>query len=864
MSRLLRRLSAVLQHRRLEADLAEELDFHRDMKRRELEDAGMSSNQSGFAARRALGNMALAEDRAHDVWVPHWLQGLGQDVRVAVRMLRSTPLLTTVAVLSLALGIGANIAIFSFVDRLLLRTLPVKQPERLVVLSTSQRLGYRAPYSFATFDQIRQSQLFDGALAFANGSTKSALTIGGETQLVDRFFVSGDFFATLGIPALLGRLFTPADDMPGGGVSGPVMVLSYRLWQERFGGSASVVGMPVTVDRTAVTIIGVTTPEFRGVEVGKTFDVAFPIHMQFKTRSSFYDDEDTPYLTVMLRLKPAQSIAAASAALRAVQPQIRAAAMPKPSNPEFLKDPLTLEPAGAGTSALRQRFERPLVMMFCLVALVLFIVCANLANLQLARGLARHHELSVRLAVGASRWRLARQVLTESLVMAMLGATAGLAFATWAMRALVAQLSTSTTPIALDLSVDWRALAFTATAMVATTLLFGLAPALRATHTAPIDALKEQGRTVSEGRTALSNGLLVIQMALSLALVVAAGLFVRTFEQLGRVTLGFDRDRVLVANVNAQLVPDGDRKRLYHQLVQAVAAVPGVAHAGGSINPPLVGTLFGEVVVSTPGTPPAPDAQRIAQVNSITPGWLSAYGTAIRAGRDIDDHDTSAAGPVMLVNEAFVRRLFPGRDLVGTTLAVTARLPPNGDFLIGSKTVVGIVGDAVYRSIRDPVQPTIYMPLAQWGDDVALPYTNFFMAIQSSTAFPTRLTRSVTAALIAVNPDVSLTFRPLTDQVNDSLVQDRVVAVLSGFFGGLALLLAGLGLYGVTAHAVARRRTEIAIRMALGAAPVGVVRLVLSRVSKLIAVGVVAGAGVMSGRRRSYGHYSMESNRAIR
>jgi putative ABC transport system permease protein len=517
--------------------------------------------------------------------------------------------------------------------------------------------------------------------------------------------------------------------------------------------------------------------------------------------------------------------------------------MPKPSNPEFLKDPMMLEPAGAGTSALRQRFERPLVMMFGIVALVLFIACANIANLQLARGLARRHELSVRLALGASRWRLARQLLTESLVMAILGATAGLAFATWANHALVAQLSTFATPVVLDLAVDWRVLTFTATAMVATALLFGLAPALRATRAAPIDPLKEQGRTASEGRAALSSGLLVMQVALSLTLVVAAGLFVRTFEQLGRVTLGFDRDRVLVATVNAQLVSERDRIRLYHQLVQAAAAVPGVAHAGGSINPPLVGTLFGDVVVSPPGTPPPPDAQRVSQINQITPGWLSAYGTAIRAGRDIDDHDTASTSGVMVVNEAFVRRLFPDRNVVGTTLAVTARLPPNGDFLIGSKTVVGIVSDAVYRSIRDPVQPTIYIPLAQWGDN-ALPYTTFFIAVQSSTAFPLRLTRSVAAALLAVNPDVSLTFRSLADQVNDSLVQDRLIAMLSGFFGGLALLLAGLGLYGVTAYAVARRRTEIAIRMALGVAPTGVVRLVLSRVALLVGVGVLFGATV--------------------
>jgi MacB-like periplasmic core domain len=322
MGQLLRRAWFLLRRRRFEADLAEEMAFHRALKQQGLEEGGLEPREAAIATRRALGSIALAQDRTRDVWVPHWLQGIGADLRLAVRTLCATPLVTAVAVLSLALGIGANTAIFSLVDRLLLRALPVKQPERLVVLSTSQRLGYRAPYSFATFDQIRQSQLFDGALAFTNCCTKSALTIGGETQSVDRFFVSGDFFTTLGVPALLGRLFTPADDMPDGGANGPVTVISYRLWQERFRGAASVVGTPITVDRTPVTIVGVTTPEFLGVEVGKTFDLAFPIHTQFKTPSSFYD-EDTPYLNVMLRLKPAHSLAIASAALRAVQPQIR-------------------------------------------------------------------------------------------------------------------------------------------------------------------------------------------------------------------------------------------------------------------------------------------------------------------------------------------------------------------------------------------------------------------------------------------------------------------------------------------------------------------------------------------------------------
>jgi predicted permease len=550
------------------------------------------------------------------------------------------------------------------------------------------------------------------------------------------------------------------------------------------------------------------------------------------------------WLRIMLRLHPRQSLDAATAALRAVQPQIREGSLPKQFQAQFLKDPFVLDPTGGGTSTLRQRFERPLVTIFVVVALVLLIACANIANLQLGRGAARRHELSVRLALGASRWRLARQSLIESVVLAVIGAAFGLLFAAWASRALVAQLSTSTRRIVLDLSLDWRVLAFTAATMVATTILFGIAPALRATGVGPMEALKEHGRGTGESSRSLgwSNGLIVAQVAMSLMLVVAAGLFVRTFERLAGVSLGFDRDRTVVVTVTAPTVPAADRNVFYHRLISAAAAVPGVAHAGGSLNPPLIGSLVGDIVVSAPGVMPGADAEAISQYIDITPGFLAAYGTAIRAGRDFDDRDTNAAPRVMLVNEAFVRRFLPGRNPIGTLLALTARIPPSGDIPIGSRTVVGVVADAVYRSVRAPLRPTMYVPLAQ--RDGPLLFTYFYITVRSAAGSPALLTRSLDGALHAVNRDLSLTFRPVADQVNESLAQDRLVAMLSGFFGALALLLAGLGLYGVTAYAVARRRTEIGIRMALGAPPGGVVRLVLGRVLLLVGIGVLVGASL--------------------
>jgi predicted permease len=765
------------------------------------------------------------------------------DLRLAVRALRATPIVSAVAMLSLALGIGANTAIFSLANALLLRSLPVADPPRLAIVSTSGSPGYREQYSYATFDQIRRhGDFFDGALAFTHCCGTSVVTIGGENHHVDRQYVTSDFFATLGIRPLRGRLFADADNEPGGS-EGPVAVVSYRMWQRRLGGRDDVAGMHVTIDRTPFTIIGVTPPGFFGVEIGRAFDVAIPSRLAARLSRTPFDD-DTMALDIMLRLKPGLSLAGAAAALQAVQPQIQAGAMPKthPSQ-EFLRAPFTLEAAGAGTSALRQQFARPLLVIFGVVALVLLIACANIGNLLLARGIARRHDLRVRAALGASRWRLVRQLLAESLVLSAAGAAAGLLLASWASRALVAQLSTLRAPISLDLALDWRVLAFTVATTAATTLVFGIAPALRATRVAPIDALKTHGRgAAGDRRATLGSSLIVAQLVLSLLLVVAAGLFVQTFERLGRVSLGFDPGRVLVATVNASAVPFADRLPMFHRLVQAVRTVPGVTAAGGSLNPPIVGELLGDLVVSPPGTRPSPDAERISQLDTITPGYLAAYGTAIQAGRDLDERDSAAAPAVMLVNEAFARRLLPGRSAVGTAQSITFR-GPNGDFPFGpTRTIVGVVADSIYRSIREPARPMIYLPLAQREKVLAIPQTTIYIGVRASAGPPALLTRSVGAALTAVDRDLTLTFQPLAQQVDESLAVDRVMALLSEFFGGLALLLAALGLYGVTTHAVTQRRAEIGIRMAIGAAPASIMRLVLSRVSILVGAGVAVGA----------------------
>ncbi len=764
------------------------------------------------------------------------------DLRLALRSLRATPVVTTVAVLSLALGIGANTAIFSLVNSLLLRSLPVKQPQQLVMISDASPGG--SDWTYPIWDQIRQRpQLFDAAFAWS--SNRFNLASGGETEYVDGLWASGGMFETLGVPAVLGRTFTGADDRRGGGPDGAVAVISYGFWQRRFGGAAGAVGRTLAVERVPFTIVGVTPPDFFGPEVGRTFDIALPIGDEplIRGQETFLDGRSIWWLSIMARLRSGQSTDAATAALRAVQPQIREATPPgwQPNELQrYLKDPFTLKPAATGDSTLRRRYQQPLMTIMAVVILVLLIACANIANLLLTRAAARRHELSVRVALGASRWRLVRQLLTESLVLASAGAALGLLIARWATLLLVAQLSTATNHVFLDLALDWRVLGFTIGVTVTTALLFGTVPAFRAGGVEPMEAIKEQGRgSPSDAKVGLASVLVAAQVALSVVLVVAAGLFVRTFSALAHLDLGFEQQHVLVVNVNAlrtQIAPD-DRLAVFERARAAVRALPGVSDAALSVVTPVSGMSWNNRIVVS-DAPVLPERQSLAFMNGITPTWLATFGTPLLAGRHFSDHDVKESSRVAIVNQTFVRKFLNGANPIGhtvRTLGFHTEEPP--------KEIVGVVADAVYRNLREPIPATMYVPITQ-RDDQPVPFPSVALSVRSASGSPALLAKSITAAIATVNPDLALTFRPLAEQVNASLTQERIVAILSGFFGGLALLLAGLGLYGVTSYAVSRRRTEIGIRMALGAAPSGVVRLVLARVSGLVGIGIIAGAAV--------------------
>ncbi len=760
-----------------------------------------------------------------------------QDLRDALRALRATPVITAVAILSLALGVGANTAIFSLVDSVMLRSLPVRDPERLVFLTDGS-------WTNPIWEQIRdrQHELFEGATAYSGSQFN--LASGGEAQLVVGLYASGAFFDVLGVEAVLGRTFGKDDDRRGGGPDGPVTVISYRFWQNKFGGAADVIGRPIAINRVAYTIIGVTPPQFFGPEVGSTFDVAVPIGTEplIRGAGSALDHRSFWWLDIMARLRPGQTVDEANTALRNIQPRIREATMPERWRPsdlaQYLSDKMTLAPATSGQSFLRTRYQRPLLAIMVVVALVLLIACANIANLMLARANGRRHETSVRRALGASRLRVARQFFTESLLVSLSGAVLGLGFAYWGSRLIVQQLSTWRGTVFLDLPMDWRVLGFTAAVAMATAVIFGTAPAIRATTVELNEALKEQGRSMGgEGKRALGTPLVIVQVALSLVLVVAAGLFVRTFTALATRDLGFNRESIMVASVDAEQskATQQERAALFDRVAEAVAGVPGVERSAASAITPVSGMMWNDLF-EFPDLPALTQRERIINQNFVTPGWFQTSGTPIVAGRDFDDRDRKGSPPVVIVNEAFLAKFMKEGSPIGRTVTPESRPGrPNAPLQI-----VGVVRNAVYRSVREPAGPIMYRPLAH-ADDFP-PFLSVSFTARSGS--PSQLTRSIVTAIGQVDRDLSITFRPLAVQVESSLAQERVVAILSGFFGLLALLLAGIGLYGVTSYAVSRRRTEIGIRMALGADANGVIRLVLRRVTLLVLAGIAIGCAI--------------------
>jgi predicted permease len=646
MNTLFDRLLHLLRRSRDDADLREEIEAHRAHRQAAFERDGLAPAMAARASRRALGNVTLAIEDARDVWAVRAVDSAWQDVRAALRVLRKSPGFALVAIGTLALGIGANTALFSIFSSLILRPLPVRDPGSLALLTNGS-------WSYPIWQEIRarEAELFDGAFAWS--PQRFDLSASGQSDPVDGAYVSGRFFDVLGVTAIRGRMITPADD-GGATPHGPVAVISHRLWRQRFAGANDVVGRQLTVQRVPFTIVGVMPRGFFGPDVGRMTDVMLPFAAEplIAGQESRLASKGSWWLQIMVRLKPGTGIEQANAALRVAQSQITQGAT------RTRIEPLTLAPAATGNSSLRTRFEKPLFAMVVAVGLVLLVACANIASLMLARALARRRELSVRLALGSSRWRIARLLFIESLIVAVTGAAFGLVFASWSSALLVQQLSSWQRTVSLDLALDWRVLGFTAALACLSAITAGVAPVLGLKTVTPDGALKDAGRGIAgDRRFALRSTLVVAQIAVSLVLVVAAGLFLRTFASLNQLPLGFVPEPLLVVELNLQAsggAPEGRGARV-ERLRDTAAAVPGVRSASVSATRLLTGGGWATGLVGIGDRPMSPSRPPL-WLDATTPGWFETMGIALRSGRDFDAGDRVGSAPVAIVNEAFVRR----------------------------------------------------------------------------------------------------------------------------------------------------------------------------------------------------------------
>ncbi|HUL17549.1 MAG TPA: ABC transporter permease [Terriglobales bacterium] len=776
------------------------------------------------------------------------MRELIQDVRYGLRVLAKSPVFAAVAILTLALGIGANAAIFQLIDAVRLRTLPVKDPERLSIVHIDKKHwgsgNFNGPYAEFTFplwQQVKQRQDAFTSIA-AWGAETHNLAKGGEVDVAHVIWTSGAFFDALGVQPMLGRLISDADDQQG--CSGAV-VLSYAFWQRRYGGAASAIGKTLTLDGHPFPIIGVTPPDFYGVSVGDRFDVAIPICSepiisgQF-SRITGERARESWWLSVFGRLKPGWTLKKATAQLATIASPSLHETIPPQYDAEGVKHYLDYAfeawPAANGFSEMRRDSSDPLWLLLGLSGLVLLIACANLANLTLARASAREREVAVRLALGASRARLIRQLLSESALLAIGGAACGGILAATLSRALIAFVSTPNNPVFLDMPTDWRVLGFAAGLAVLTTTLFGLAPALRSGNVAPGRALGGRGTTGGRERFRFQRILVASQVALSLVLLAGALLFTESLRNLMTRNPGFAQKGVLVADLDfARLnLPAAQLEQFTRHLLERIRAIPGVAAVGASNRYPVSGNTSNDWVLDDKGNHP----NGASFEDYVSPGYFQTLEIPILAGRDFNLSDTADSPSVAVVNESFVKKFLNGaKNAIGVRFRVWA--PPGQ--APRYYTVVGEVKDSVYDDLHDPMQPIMYFPRTELLPPFVYPGATFLIRSRAGAG---GLLNSVKEAISSTSPEIDIVFTLLPARVHESLVQDELMATLCSFFGGLAVLLAAVGLYGVISYTVAQRTNEIGIRMTLGSQRGGVIRLILGEVAILIGIGLAAGVGL--------------------
>jgi putative ABC transport system permease protein len=829
---------------RRKRDLHEEIEAHLRMAVRDRVERGETPLEARAAAAKEFGNVPLVKDVTRETWGWEWLERAVQDLKYALRRLLKSPGFTIAAIATLALGIGANTAIFELLDAVLLQSLPVKNPQELaevrVVDMDKARGSFSSAYPVVTnpmWEKLREDhQGFSEIAAWAD--TGFSRDSGGDARFVNGLWVSGDFFRVLGVRAIQGRVFTAEDDRRGCGLPGAV--ISYGFWQQEYGGGPAL-GRKLMLNDKPVEVIGVTPASFFGVDVGRTFDVAVPVCSQpFLNTRNKLDSSTQWFLSVIGRRDPSWPVKRVAAYLGAASPAIFAATLrpdyPVESVKDYLAMKLTAAPSAAGVSMLRETYSDPLRFLLGISGLVLLITCANLASLMLARTSAREREMAVRLAIGAGRWRLIRQVLSESLLLSLAGAVAGAVLARTLSQGLVAFLNTANNPVSLDLKQDWRLFAFLLAVSLVTCVLFGLAPALRASRTAPGAAMKTggHGMTASRGRLGFRGALVVSQVALSLVLLFTALLFTKSLRNLLTDDPGFQAKGVLIAwlDFTRLQIPVEKRAAFQRELLDRIQAIPGVDAAADTNIVPLSGEGWGNTVWidGHDGT-----QRKDSNFSSVSPQYFKTLAIPMLAGRDFNESDTIQSPHAAIVNEAFARQLGLGENPIGMRFRREAT--PTSPEQVNE--IVGLVKDTKYSSIRRPAAAIAYLGITQEKDA-----DNSMQVLVRSKLPMETVEAAIRRTVHEVSSGISFNFTGLQDQIGQSLLAERLLATLSGFFGALAVVLAMIGLYGVMSYTVAERTSEIGIRMALGARRADVTAMILRKAATLLVAGLAVGTGL--------------------
>lgn len=825
--------------RAVDRELDEELRFHLDQQIDANISAGMTPERARTAALRAMGGVQQRVEECRDQRGVSVIEAAGQDVRHAVRVLRRTPVFTAVAIGSLALGLGAFLAIFQLVDAVGLKTLPVEAAHELVELRIE---GGRGGWGFSETNtsevtqplweelRARQTVLTD---LFAWGTANFLVGRGADAVPVRGVYFSGEAFHSLRVTAARGRLFTPADDRrgcPGGAV------LSHAFWTSHFGGDPSIAGRPLIVMQQPFEIIGVAPPRFTGLEVGRSFDVALPLCSAARINARV-ERPDFWWLSVMGRLPTGASLAQSTEHFRAMSPGMLEATLPLDRSTASLGPYRSFRyaayPAGHGVSRLRRAYESPLWLLLATTGLILLLTAFNLATLMQARADARRREMATLVALGASRRRLISQTVVESLLLAAAGVVLALPVALAGSRGLVRMLSTEREPWHVALALDWRSVAFAAFAAAVTSLIFGVLPALQSSRFDLVTSLRTGGRavTLDRRRSLVQRSLVMGQLAICFVLIYSALLFGTSFRNVTAADLGFNPDGLqLVSFVDPQVTarPLADRRQFQRRLLDEMAAIPGVQSAAVVSQVPLTGASWSQAF-SLPG-----GADRLsAKFTYISPGYFQTMEIPVRAGRAFDDRDTGASTTVAIVNEAFVRRFLGGNP----SQARAIRTEAEPGYKPAHHDVIGIAGDSKYGDAREDSVPIVYLPLEQ------MPQLTSWRSVVVRTGLPLAVVdQEAKRRVTGLSPDIRVFTYDMSERIGERLIRERMLAWLSGVFGVLAVSLAAIGLYGLIAYLSLSRRSEIGVRLALGASRTGVILLMLRQAGALVLAGLAIGA----------------------